>query len=292
MEIERIGAPFHPGELRAQAHAGGGPAGMGIRAAMPDQHLAFFPLLPFLCVAVPDADGWPLAGLVQGAPGFVTAPTPTALAIGALPDANDPVGPALRTGVEVGVLGIDLGTRRRNRANGRVAVRDAAGLVVEVSQSFGNCPKYIHVRQLRGAAPRPAAVERFDGLGAAAANLVRASDTMFVATSSGLAAGRRGGMDISHRGGPAGFVRVEDGALLIPDYPGNRYFNTLGNVELDARCALVLVDFATGDVLQLQGRARVLWQAAPGADALAERFWRFDVRGGWLRRGAFGWREG
>lgn len=290
MDIERLAAPFHRGELRVQALAGGGPAGSGIRAAMPDQHRAFFPLLPFLCIAAADGDGWPLAGLVQGPPGFVTAPTPTALSIGALPDVDDPLAPALRAGAEVGVLGIDLATRRRNRANGRIAERDGHGLLVEVTQSFGNCPKYIQVRQLRSVPPQPAPVERFTGLVPAAAALLGACSTLFVATASGVTAGRHGGMDISHRGGAPGFARVEGDALFIPDYPGNRYFNTLGNLELDARCALVLVDFDRGDVLQLQGRGRVLWNEA-GADPLAERTWRFDVRGGWLRRGAFGLRH-
>jgi predicted pyridoxine 5'-phosphate oxidase superfamily flavin-nucleotide-binding protein len=290
VEIERIAAPFHPGELRAQVQAGGGPAGSGIRAAMPDQHRGFFPLLPFLCLAAPDADGWPLAALVQGAPGFVTAPTPTALAIGALPDPYDPLAALLRPGVELGVLGLDLSTRRRNRANGRLATHDANGLTMEIAQSFGNCPKYIRVRQLHRALPRSAPAERFDGLSAAAAALVQASDTLFVATSSGPGAGRWGGMDISHRGGPPGFVRVAGDSLCIPDYAGNRYFNTLGNLQLDTRCALVLVDFASGDVLQLQGRGQVLWEPDAGSDPLAERFWRVEVRGGWLRRGAFGWR--
>ena len=72
MDGDRISMPFHEGELRAQALAGVEPFNAPIRNRMPDQHRTFFPLLPFVCVAVADADGWPLATLVQGPPGFAS----------------------------------------------------------------------------------------------------------------------------------------------------------------------------------------------------------------------------
>ena len=283
MASERIAAPFHAGELQAQQLAGGGPPGFAIRAFMPEQHRSFFPLLPFLCVGALDAEGWPLASLLTGAPGFVTAPGETTLAIAAQADAGDPVGERLVAGAQIGVLGIDLSTRRRNRANGVLIASDGGGLRMDVHQSFGNCPKYIRVRQLHAVPMRSGAVSAFEGLPPEAAALVRASETLFVATSGG----GQSGVDISHRGGPAGFVRVEGNDLLVPDYPGNRYFNTLGNLLVEPRCALVLVDFVSGDVLQLQGEAAILWDQKPEGDALAERTWRLRVRGGWLRRGAF-----
>lgn len=88
-----------------------------------------------------------------------------------------------------------------------------------------------------------------------------------------------GGCDISHRGGPAGFVRIEGDVLTIPDYRGNRFFNTLGNLLLEPRAALLFPDFAAGRLLHLQGAAEVLWDddGLPGA----ERSWRFRVRRGW-----------
>ena len=88
-----------------------------------------------------------------------------------------------------------------------------------------------------------------------------------------------GGLDVSHRGGPPGFVRVDGDVLTIPDYRGNRYFNTLGNLLLEPRAALLFVDFARGEMLQLQGRGDVAWDEAdlPGA----ERTWRFTVERGW-----------
>jgi hypothetical protein len=52
-------------------------------------------------------------------------------------------------------------------------------------------------------------------------------DTFFVVTSGG-----DWGVGVSHRAGKPGFVHVAGDTLTIPDYPGNRYFNTLGNLTL------------------------------------------------------------
>jgi predicted pyridoxine 5'-phosphate oxidase superfamily flavin-nucleotide-binding protein len=187
----------------------------------------------------------------------------------------------------VGMLGIDFATRRRNRVNGRVAARDTQAFTLAVEESFGNCPKYIVQRRLSVAPPSPpSAAFTLDGLGDAARALVARSDTMFIATSAGREAAR-GGVDISHRGGPAGFVQAEGNVLTVPDFTGNHYFNTLGNLLLEPRGALLFIDFSGGDLLQLQGRTEVLWNMADGARMpAAERHWRLHVQRGQLRRDA------
>ena len=204
------------------------------------------------------------------------SPDPTTLTIAATRD--DPAGQALAPGAPVGLLGIELPTRRRNRANGRVAAAGPDGFTVEVLQSFGNCPQYIHPREIRADRRARTDAVAFERLDALARRQIAAADTFFVATSSGAGV-VQGGVDISHRGGPPGFVRVHGDVLEIPDYRGNRYFNTLGNLLLEPRCALLFVDFARGEMLQLQGRAEVAWDEAslPGA----ERTWRFTVERGW-----------
>jgi predicted pyridoxine 5'-phosphate oxidase superfamily flavin-nucleotide-binding protein len=283
MSGQTMTAPFHAGELRAQQLAGGGPPGFAIRNFMPDQHRSFFPLLPFLCVGVTDRDGWPLATILTGAPGFVSSPTPHTLAIAATTEPGDPARGLLLEGAAIGLLGIELPTRRRNRANGVLASSGNASLLLEVQQSFGNCPKYIRTRTLlpvhEPAPPLPPVAS--DGLSAQAAALIARCDTLFVASASG------GTVDISHRGGHAGFVQVQGDTLVVPDYPGNRYFNTLGNLLLEPRCALVLVDFNSGDILQLQGKAEILWDKVPAGDRLAQRSWTVQVKQCWLRRSAF-----
>jgi predicted pyridoxine 5'-phosphate oxidase superfamily flavin-nucleotide-binding protein len=291
MDSDRIDHPFHAGELEAQRLAGAAPAAAPIRGAMPEQHRAFFPLLRFVCLAVPDAEGWPLATLVTGAPGFASSPAPDRLQVAAMPAPDDPVRAHLKAGTPAGLLGIDLGTRRRNRLNGIVAQAASDGFAVDVLQSFGNCPRYIQLRQLLPVVRRPGPAVNFDAaLPARARELLASSSTLFVASASGKEVqGAAAGLDISHRGGPPGFARLEGSVLTVPDYNGNRYFNTLGNFIAEPRAAIVLADFASGDLLQLQGIVEIDWTAAdPDQTPPVERVWRFRIVRGVLRKDAFG----
>lgn len=159
-------------------------------------------------------------------------------------------------------------------------------------ESFGNCPQYIQARDIRRAAPEAAPARAFSTLGDSERAIIAKADTFFVATSSGFIANATGGADMSHRGGRIGFVRIDRDVLSIPDYRGNRYFNTLGNLVIEPRAALLFIDFERGDVLQLQGEASIDWRTENDATAPdgAERLWRFRVTRGWLRRGALPYR--
>lgn len=275
--------PFHASEREAQRRAGLGslPAGAGIRDFMPDQHRTFFEGLAYVFVGTVEAGGWPAATLLTGATGFITSPGERTLRLAVRPDPQDPAQALLRPGAPVGLLGLDLSNRRRNRANGRLTTVDD-GIVIQVAQSFGNCPQYIQTRAVEAAPRTPGPLERFVGLDPDARATVAAADTFFVATR---ADGENGGVDISHRGGRPGFVRIEGDVLTIPDFRGNRFFNTLGNLLAEPRAALLFPDFETGDLTQLQGRAEVLWDQHAGLEG-AERLWRFTVERGWRRRAA------
>jgi uncharacterized protein len=278
---------FHEDELAAQAHAGVATMRSGIRDLMPEQHRSFFATLPYILVAVSAADGWPLATLLEGATGFVTSPDPATLRIEALPGTADPAAGMIRVDDQMGILGIDFETRRRNRANGILSSVDATGFTIAVRQSFGNCPQYIQRRTITQADAVESSAREFASLDPEARSLIQRADTFFVASRSRADVGPAGGADISHRGGRPGFVRVEDDTLLIPDFRGNRYFNTLGNFVGEPRAALLFLDFERGDLLQLQGLAEVDWsgQAARGLEG-AERSWRFRFVRGWRRRAA------
>lgn len=279
--------PFHPDELAAQARAGVETKRAFIRDFMPEQHRSFFAALPYVLVAASDVDGWPLATLLEGQPGFIASPDPVTLRIEALPGATDPAAGKIRVGDEVGILGIDFGTRRRNRANGIVSSLDAAGFTVAVRQSFGNCPQYIQRRATTRAQIVEGATRAFTSLDRAARALIERADTLFVASRSRSDIGPAGGADISHRGGKPGFVRIEGDMLLIPDFRGNRYFNTLGNLLGEPRCSLLFPDFEGGDLLHLQGLASIDWDPSVGGRVLgAERAWRFRIHRGWYRPGA------
>ncbi|MCA0418451.1 MAG: pyridoxamine 5'-phosphate oxidase family protein [Proteobacteria bacterium] len=276
--------PFHPGELAAQARAGVASRGAGIRPFMPDQHRIFFGQLPWLFAGVLDRDGWPLATALTAKPGVVQSPTPTTLSVATLPSKADPAFEAFRSGSPIGLLGLEFETRRRNRANGRIETVAADGFTVEIAQSFGNCAKYIQVRNRAQDGKEIASpATNLSGLDAEVRALIARADTLFVASAAALEA-ETGGADISHRGGRPGFVRIDGDTLTIPDFAGNNYFNTFGNLLQEPRAALLFVDFATGTLLQLQGEAEIAWQG-PELARLdgAERLWRFHVKRGWRR---------
>ena len=288
-----IAAPFHAGERALQALVGSreqmeaiGPR--VIRDYMPDQHREFFAQLPFLVVGSLDADLQPWASMLAAPAGFAHSPDATHLRIDALPGASDPLTGQLAPGATLGLLGIQPHTRRRNRMNGTVEALDAAGFMVEVQQSFGNCPRYIQAREPVFAAP-PAnepAVQWLDTLDLAAERLIGAADTLFIATAYPDAAAvgdeadaRSHGVDVSHRGGRPGFVRVDAGGVLtVPDFNGNRFFNTLGNLQAHPRAGLLFVDFDTGELLHLSATAEIVTDG-PEVAAFegAERLMRFHV---------------
>ncbi|WP_042877884.1 pyridoxamine 5'-phosphate oxidase family protein [Cupriavidus necator] len=282
------GLPFHTGELAAQERAGkrerlAAVANRVIRGEMPEQHRTFFAQLPFLLVGAVGADGLPWATVLAGKPGFAHTPDARHLRIDALPMPGDPAQSALARGARIGLLGIELHTRRRNRMNGIVVERDEAGLTVEVEQSFGNCPRYIQLRDLSFAEPATAAAAwQGDALDDQAAAWLRGADTLFIATShttSEAEGAHTGGVDVSHRGGKPGFIRVDDdGTLTFPDFNGNNYFNTIGNLLANPRAGLVVPDFADGSLLHVGGRAEVVWDGAELTSfAGAERLVRLHV---------------
>jgi hypothetical protein len=265
-----LAAPFHEGEKAFQAYTGSRAkleevGSRVIRAAMPDQHRQFFAQLPFIVMGLVDAHGQPWASMLAGPPGFVQSPHDRQLDIAALPLPGDPTADALREGASVGLLGIEPHTRRRNRVNGIVGRVAADGFSVKVQQSFGNCPKYIRTREAVFGAPRAQAAraEHGDRLDAEAMRFIARADTFFIATAHAAAQSGDGasahGVDVSHRGGPRGFVKVvDDHTLIAPDYLGNFFFNTLGNLLVNPRAGLLFIDYATGDLLYVAVKAGIV----------------------------------
>ncbi|HVR51953.1 MAG TPA: FAD-binding oxidoreductase, partial [Pseudorhodoferax sp.] len=206
-------------------------------------------------------------------------------------DAADPADAGLDDGQAVGLLGIELMTRRRNRLNGTVRRGSHDGFDIAVAQSFGNCPRYIQNRSFAfardPAEPSRVPVVESTGLDARARALIEGADTFYVASYIERADGTRQ-VDASHRGGKPGFVRVDaDGVLTIPDFSGNLFFMTLGNFLVNPKAGLVFADPATGDLLQMTGEARVLLEGPEiAAFAGAERLWTFRPRRVLYRRDA------
>jgi uncharacterized protein len=75
-----------------------------------------------------------------------------------------------------------------------------------------------------------------------------------------IASGRPdGGLDVSPRGDPAGFVRIlDERTLLLPDRPGNKLADTLTNLLEDDRIALLFLIPGVNDTFRVNGRARIV----------------------------------
>lgn len=104
-----------------------------------------------------------------------------------------------------------------------------------------------------------------DRLPQAAIDFITGADTVYIASlyrsSPETAASYPSHAGMNSRGGLPGFVRVmpSDGrTLVIPDYSGNRFLMSLGNIESNSSAGMTFVCFKTGDVLYLTGNAKVL----------------------------------
>ncbi|MBX4993600.1 putative pyridoxine 5'-phosphate oxidase superfamily flavin-nucleotide-binding protein [Rhizobium binae] len=282
---EDAASPWHRGELEMQRSLGvvermDGPGRNFVRKAMPEQHRAFFPMLPFVVLGAVDAKGDVWATVRAAQPGFMSSPDPETLEVRLPREPADPADAGMEDGAAIAMLGIQLETRRRNRLNGVIGRTDAGAFRLRVGQSFGNCPQYIQPRAAAfvrdPALPTTLPPLRFHEFDARARRMVESADTFFVASYVDRENGERQ-VDVSHRGGYAGFVHLgADGALTVPDFAGNRFFNTLGNFLVNPKAGLVFIDFETGDVLQMTGRVEVLLDSPEiAAFPKAERLWRF-----------------
>ena len=279
-------SPFHAAEQAVQTRLGVRDsieafARRVVRDHMPEQHRAFFAQLPFLLVGSTDARGRPWASLIAGQPGFAASPDPRTLTVAAKPLAGDPLADNLEAGADIGILGIELPTRRRNRLNGKVTGVTADGFDLAVSQSFGNCPQFIQARAVAAApAARPGRVTRASSFDTAARALITNADTLFVASAfnDGTDHPSRGA-DVSHRGGKPGFVKVEDDRTFVfPDFAGNNHFNTVGNLVANPVAGFLFVDFDAGDLLYMTGRGEIVWDGPEvAAFAGAQRLIRFHL---------------
>ncbi|WP_085299609.1 FAD-binding oxidoreductase [Cognaticolwellia mytili] len=289
--LTNTSSPFHAGEQELQSRSGKRDAmekfgQRAIRAFMPDQHRKFFAQLPFIVIGSVDNSGWPWASILPGRPGFASSPTPTRLDINIQPINGDPLAQNIQNdAAPLGLLGIELHTRRRNRLNGRVVQNNTRGFSVAVDQSFGNCPQYIQHRSVDfirepNKSSQLSKTKAFSKFSSDVTAIIGNADTFFV--SSFVQSKDRPdieGVDVSHRGGKSGFVKVDGNTLTIPDYSGNYHFNTLGNFLINPKAGLIFTDFTTGDIHMLTGTVEIIWDLDEELSTFqgAERAWKFTL---------------
>ena len=267
-------AGFHEGERAVQRRAGTQEEADRLAGMLDPPYLdggfsRFLAGRTFAALSARDATGRLWVSPLTGRQGMLDAHG-TVLKVRTAPAGGDPLA-GLPAGQPVGLIAIEFAIRRRVRINGTLERVSGTGLVITVEQAYGNCPQYIQMRELSAVpafslgpgAVRPAADGDEHGvrtkLSAADADQIQRSDTFFLGTVHPTR-----GTDCSHRGGPVGLVRVEGNELWWPDYPGNKMFNSLGNLAVDPTAALLFTGFGSGRALHLSGTAVTEWNTPGG----------------------------
>lgn len=265
---------YHEGELAVQTRAGVRDRAARLdtfvrRPAMPPSGQEFLLDQRYAFLAGLDEAERPWASPIVGPLGFLAPRDGRTIHVRARLAPGDPLAGGLVSGREVGLLAIDLASRRRMKVKGIVEDVADDGIVIHTRRVYALCPKYIQRRDLHDAQMSEREVERVEGgskLTRGQLTWIEAADTFVVATGH-----PETGADASHRGGNPGFVVPLDASTLVwPDYVGNNMFNTLGNIAASGRSGLLFIDFSRGSTLQLTGRATILWDgdlvaSLPGA---------------------------
>lgn len=260
---------------------------------MPEQHADFFSNLDYLPLATLDQMGRPWVSILvthsDNNPALgIRVSGHNQISVTAETSSHDPLLSALNrkgstspdeTQLFAGV-GVDFRNRRRNKMAGsidQVSIGRWGNVHLELTsdQHLGNCPKYITIRNLEYE-PRKAelcfeeSTQLTISLPEAAKELINQASTAFLATkhTAKICEDLRDedDMGLNHRGGAPGFIRLyedkTDNAvatyLVLPDHSGNRFYQSLGNIETDKEVGLVIPDFETGNILYVTGNAENL----------------------------------
>ncbi|KAF9940393.1 hypothetical protein BGZ67_007731 [Mortierella alpina] len=263
----------------------------------------FVPSLNYFFIGTLDREGRPWVSILTGPLGFLHSPDIKTLEIKTRlhHDTNkagqndpDPLfsnllnGETFKDGKHMwGGVALDFTNRRRNKMNGVLYPRDVLAadqssgdlhVRLTVEQTIGNCPKYITIREMAPSSSSEATssdqtplhngttnADISHGLTEEQTSIIKQADCLFISSRfiDESLPDQTSGMDCNHRGGNPGFARVKGRSLVFPDYSGNRFFNTLGNIVNDERVGILFLSFDTGDTLHLTGRARVFVASLP-----------------------------
>ncbi|KAK9440787.1 oxidoreductase FAD-binding domain-containing protein [Metarhizium brunneum] len=274
---------FHEGEAAMRDMLKVPPSSNPTAPGLPTPYALRVRQSPLVALGTLDEAGRPWTTIWGGERGFAAPVAEGVLAFNSAVDMrHDPVFEALWTeqGLEDGIvrpnrgrgkmmsaLSIDLETRDRVKLGGVMVAgavvhedggRDAVQAAMVVTESLGNCPKYLNKKEIVKHDPGGAHLAG-NGLPLPqeALGLVYKADNFFLSSTNGET------MDTNHRGGRPGFVRVvrNEGSqveLVYPEYSGNRLYQTLGNLKVNPLIGVVIPDYDTANVLYLTGRADIL----------------------------------
>ncbi len=241
---------YHAGQREVQDEANSRPAAdmlaerMGSRG---ERNLSFYGRADLVVYATADEAGVLRLGAVAGLAPLLFPYDDASLALPASIT-------ALPSGTMVGAIAIDLESASRARVNGVIEARGGTRVLVS-REEFINCRKYVAPSKALEDAEHAGPVQRDpvasddDGL----LRVLSAVETAFVATVDPT-----GQPDVSHKGGPAGFLRYDATARKLQwiELIGNGTFRSAGNVRATGIISVVALDLSTGDAYELCGRGR------------------------------------
>lgn len=281
---------YHQGEIELQKRFGGtvmaGRAGRVIKDKIISGAIPFIENQPFVILSSKDTNENIWTTILFGESGWIDAKDEGQIRF-FLDKLNstdsDTFFENIKHNNQVGMIVIELGTRRRYRINGRVQ-RNNLHLDFKIEEAYPNCPKYIQRRIpsfFKKEKQLPSSVSG-SILNEEQKAWIAQSDTFFVGSQSNA-----GLLDASHRGGEPGFIEVlENGDLKIPDYVGNSMYNTLGNLLETPKAGLLFIDFEKGNILQLTGSTAFLFDQFSEKDKVnttdTGRYWLFKTES-WIQ---------
>ncbi|KAJ3251133.1 hypothetical protein HK103_002620 [Boothiomyces macroporosus] len=231
---------------------------------IPKQHADFFANLLYFPFGAIDKDGTLWASILVNP--VVKILSKVNMQIQCSINEKDPFLNAVLGSQYFAAVGVDFTNQRRNKVNGKILSAVFADriltLILQADENMGNCPKYITVRNLEYCERKAGEPVIMDRLNMEAQSLINKSSTMFMVTKHmvGDSSECDLGIGFNHRGGARGFMRYykdkDVGKIVLPDYSGNRFFQSLGNIQSDGAAGLVIPDFETGDMLHVTGSAR------------------------------------
>lgn len=277
---------YHAGEIEIQKRVGeermADANGRVITNRIIKGAINFIEKQPMVVVSSVDSTRNVWVSLLIGDYGFVSVPDPARLSFNKDLIQSDPDDQFYENAGANGYMGtlfIELATRRRFRINGTVYSTKHA-LELSVEEAYPNCPKYIQQRVISNPNGFQKTVARkttgklfTDEI----KTWIHSADTFFVGSQGGNQQ-----LDVSHRGGPPGFIEImDDQTLKIPDYQGNSMYNTLGNILQNPNTGLLFIDFKSRRTLQLTGKAELLFDQRDSQDNAKTtgtgRYWTFSL---------------
>ena len=280
-----------------------------INSNMPQQHAEFYEGLSYFPLTALDERGRPWASLLvtkseDDTSVGIEISTPNEMSITAQVNPFDPLVKALSQTKNQGVtpfagVGVDFSNRRRNKVAGAIEKvhsdsPEKINLQLKSDEHLGNCPKYITVRSLEPYQRKAELIlNQFDALESPLPTqskaIIQQASTVFLATKhepDGDNKQEHTDMGLNHRGGSPGFVRLYEETtqssdkhestqeivttyLILPDYSGNRFYQSLGNIQSSKLVGIVFPDFNSGSLLYITGKAENLFEQ--DAEALMPR---------------------